>query len=93
MQVDEPVTAEVGEDGLLAALHIDPRAMRLGSTELARRVVEVVRAAQRGHEQPPRDSPGLDALLQRLDELEAQADRDFDYVNSRLDDTLRRITE
>ncbi|MEO3886723.1 hypothetical protein [Nonomuraea sp. B5E05] len=91
--MDEPVTAEVGEDGLLAAVHIDPRAMRLYSAELAGHVVEAVRTAQREHERPPQDSPGLDALLQRLDELEARADRDFDYVNSRLDDTLRRFTE
>ncbi|TDD10400.1 hypothetical protein E1292_07795 [Nonomuraea deserti] len=91
--MDEPVTAEVGEDGLLAAVRIDPRAMRLYSAELAGHVVEAVRAAQREHEQPPRDSPGLDVVLQRLDELEAQADKDFDYVNSRLDDSLRRYTE
>lgn len=91
--MEELVTAEVGEDGLLAAVRINPRAMRLYSEELARHVVEAVRAAQREHEQPPRDPPGLDALLHRLDELEAQADRDFDCVNSRLDDTLRRITE
>jgi hypothetical protein len=91
--VDELVTAEVGEDGLLTAVRINPRAMRLGSAELAGHVVEAVRAAQREQEQPPRDPPGLGALLQRLDELETQADRDFDLVNSRLDDTLRRIAE
>lgn len=96
------VRADVGPDGLLAALHVDPRALRLGSQELARQIVVAVRTAQQayfdrldaGTEEP--DVPeGLEpeTLVQRLDELEVQALRDFDRLTSTLDKALRGLED
>jgi hypothetical protein len=97
---DGQVSADVCADGLLTALRLDPRALRLGSQELAGQIVIAVRAAQRAHldrmgessEEPA--APGeheAQTLARRLDELEVQASRDFDRLTSALDETLRRL--
>ncbi|MFF5206589.1 YbaB/EbfC family nucleoid-associated protein [Streptosporangium sp. NPDC000396] len=96
------VNAVVGADGLLEKLTLNPRALRSGSQELAEHIVVAVRAAQRHRlsqidkadgDDSAIDDAGLDALLQRLDDLEAQANVDFMRLTSALDDTLRRIEE
>jgi hypothetical protein len=97
---DGQVSAEVGADGLLTVLRLDPRTLRLGSRELAGQIVVAVRAAQRAHldrmgesgEEPA--APGeheAETLARRLDELEVQAARDFDRLASALDETLRQL--
>ncbi|MEU4234123.1 YbaB/EbfC family nucleoid-associated protein [Nonomuraea sp. NPDC026600] len=93
------VSADVGADGLLTALRLDPRALRLGSRELAGQIVVAVRAAQRAHldrmgessEEPVALGEHEQTLARRLDELEVQASRDFDRLTSALDETLRRL--
>ncbi|MFE3451988.1 hypothetical protein ACFXJ8_24015 [Nonomuraea sp. NPDC059194] len=94
------VSAEVGHDGLLEALHLNPRVLRLGSHDLAEQIVLAVRAAQRdlldqigdGGEEPIAPE-GVDpeALMGRLDELELRAEHDFERLTSSLDETLRRL--
>ncbi|HUR05934.1 MAG TPA: hypothetical protein VM347_25535 [Nonomuraea sp.] len=93
------VSANVGADGLLAALRLDPRALRLGSRELAGQIVVAVRAAQQAHldrmgessEEPVALGEHEQTLARRLDELEVQASRDFDRLTSALDETLRQL--
>ncbi|MFI6597992.1 hypothetical protein ACIBHX_17165 [Nonomuraea sp. NPDC050536] len=89
--MDGLVGADVGEDGLVTRIRIDPRAMRLGSGELAERLLGVVRAAQLRHVAPPALDPG--DLSRRLDELEVQAARDFEHLTALLDDTIRRLAD
>lgn len=97
---DGLVSADLGADGLLTALRIDPRALRLGSRELGGQIVIAVRAAQQAHldrmgesGEEPVAPEGLEpqTLARRLDELEVQASRDFDRLTSALDETLRRL--
>ncbi|WP_433440782.1 YbaB/EbfC family nucleoid-associated protein [Nonomuraea sp. CA-141351] len=52
------VVAEVTQGGALAGLTIDPRAMRLGSAELAAAVLEAAAAAARDAEQGANDLLG-----------------------------------
>ncbi|GLW09963.1 hypothetical protein Misp01_50920 [Microtetraspora sp. NBRC 13810] len=95
------VSAEVGADGLLEGLRLNPRLLRSSSDELAGHVVSAVRAAQQdrlgkletaGDEET---AAGVDPaeLMRRLDDLEAQAALDFTRLNAALDETLRRIQE
>ncbi|MDP9850070.1 YbaB/EbfC family nucleoid-associated protein [Streptosporangium lutulentum] len=95
------VGAEVGTDGLLTGLRLNPRALRLGSDALAEHVVSAVRAAQKdrlgrispdGSDEPPAPE-GLDpaALIRRLDEMEIHAARGFERVTSTLEETLRHL--
>ncbi|GAA3688576.1 hypothetical protein GCM10022224_062550 [Nonomuraea antimicrobica] len=96
---DGLVRASVGADGLLAGLRLDARAMRFGSHDLADHVVSAVRAAQQDRlsrlDKPaePPEPPDLKEFVHRLDDLEAQAARDFAQLTSRLDETLRRLDE
>jgi hypothetical protein len=94
------VTAEVGHDGLLEALHLNPHVLRLGSHDLAEKIVIAVRAAQRNLIDQIGDgdeAPGVpeelepETLMRRLDELEIQAERDFERLTVSLDETLRRL--
>ncbi|MEU8104221.1 YbaB/EbfC family nucleoid-associated protein [Nonomuraea muscovyensis] len=94
---DGLVAATVGDDGLLEALRLDPRVLRLGSHDLAEQVVAAVRAAQRRHLSQAAEAtdaaaePDPEPLVQRLDEMELQAAQDFDRLVSALDETLRRL--
>ncbi|WP_214323352.1 hypothetical protein [Nonomuraea sediminis] len=83
------MSADVGEDGFVTRIRIDPRAMRLGSEDLAERLLRVVRAAQASHVAPPAFDPG--DVARRLDELEIQAARDFEHLTALLDDTIRKL--
>ncbi|MEV4114790.1 hypothetical protein [Nonomuraea sp. NPDC049695] len=91
------IRAVVGEDGLLARLRLDARAMRLGSEDLAGHVLSAVRAAQQDRlsraEPSPEENPGMDEFMRRLDEMEAQTAQDFAFVTSSLDEALRRLKE
>lgn len=49
------VSAQVNAEGRLADVRIGARAMRLGSDELAKEVLEAVRAAQDDHERQARE--------------------------------------
>ncbi|NRQ40855.1 YbaB/EbfC family nucleoid-associated protein [Nonomuraea sp. NN258] len=53
------VTARVDADSKLVDVRIAPRAMRLGSDELSREVVEAVRAAQDAHQRQAQDLLGF----------------------------------
>jgi hypothetical protein len=94
------VIASVGSDGLLARLRLDPRALRLGSHDLAELIVGAVRAAQEEHlaqapDEPeqPEDPEAERRLSSRLDELEVGAVRDFERLTSALDEVLRRLED
>jgi DNA-binding protein YbaB len=96
------VSAEVGADGLLADLRLNPRALRLGSAALAEDIVSAVRAAQedlRGRTDesagPPALPEGLDpsVLVRRLEEVETQADLGFLRFSTVLDEALRRLDD
>ncbi|MGW0805892.1 hypothetical protein [Nonomuraea sp. NPDC002799] len=92
------VRAVVGEDGLLAELRLNARAMRFSSKDLAEHVLAAVRAAQQdrlSRAEPPAEEESLDEeeLIRRLDDLELQAARDFAQLTASLDEALRRIEE
>ncbi|MGN9840076.1 hypothetical protein ACTMTI_18315 [Nonomuraea sp. H19] len=96
------ISAAVGRDGLLEGLRLDPRALRLGSHDLAEQIVIAVRAAQHdlldqigdgGAEPSAPAGMEPETLMRRLDELEIQAERDFARLTSSLDETLRRLEE
>ncbi|WP_101790054.1 hypothetical protein [Nonomuraea indica] len=92
------VRAVVGEDGLLAELRLNARAMRFGSDDLADHVLSAVRAAQQdrlSRIEPPAEEQSLDVeeFTRRLDDMENQAARDFARLTASLDEALRRIEE
>ncbi|TDE22005.1 YbaB/EbfC family DNA-binding protein [Nonomuraea mesophila] len=93
------VRAVVGEDGLLARLKLDPRAMRLASHDLAEHIVAAVRAAQQDRlartpePGPPQDDLATEELIRRVNDLEAQAAGDFARLTSSLDEMLRRLDD
>ncbi|MFB9832541.1 YbaB/EbfC family nucleoid-associated protein [Actinoallomurus acaciae] len=96
------VSAEVGADGLLADLRLNPRALRLGSAALAEDIVSAVRAAQEDLRGQIDESAGTQALpegldpsvlVRRLDELEAQAGLGFLRFSTALDEALRRLDD
>ncbi|MEV8633516.1 YbaB/EbfC family nucleoid-associated protein [Streptosporangium sp. NPDC051023] len=96
------VSAEVGADGLLERLRLNPRSLRLCLEELAEEVVSAVRAAQQDRigrigERPeeavaPADL-GPEVLMRRLDEMEIHVVHDFDRLTATLDETLRRLED
>ncbi|MGN9836796.1 hypothetical protein ACTMTI_01605 [Nonomuraea sp. H19] len=92
--------AEVGTDGLLEGLRLNPRVLRLSAEALARHIVSAVRAAQQDRlgrigECPPGPSEGLDleGLICRIDEMEVQTARDFDWLTSTIEETLRQLED
>ncbi|MCG5220755.1 YbaB/EbfC family nucleoid-associated protein [Streptosporangium sp. KLBMP 9127] len=91
------VSAEVGADGLLAVLRLNPRALRLGSEPLAEHIVSAVRTAQRDRlsqvapDEPPAAGTEPAALVGRLDEMEIRANRDFERLTATLEETLRHL--
>ncbi|MEV4097905.1 hypothetical protein [Streptosporangium saharense] len=96
------MSADVGADGLLAGLTLNPRALRLNARPLTEHIVSAVRAAQRDRiarlderAEGETAQDGLDPaeLVRRLDEFEAQATRDFDRLTWTLDETLRRLDD
>ncbi|MER6943206.1 hypothetical protein ABT294_04205 [Nonomuraea sp. NPDC000554] len=94
------VGAVVGEDGLLAGLRLDARAMRFASEDLADHIVSAVRAAQQDRLQrvgepatSPEEGVDLEEFTRRLDGMEAQAAHDFARLTASLDETLRRLDE
>ncbi|MGN9842419.1 hypothetical protein ACTMTI_30275 [Nonomuraea sp. H19] len=94
------VGAVVGEDGLLARLRLDPRAMRFGSHELADYILGAVRAAQQDRLKrvgepapPPEESLDTEELIRRVNDMEAQAASDFARLTSSLEEMLRRLDE
>ncbi|MEO3800749.1 YbaB/EbfC family nucleoid-associated protein [Nonomuraea sp. B1E8] len=94
------VRAVVGEDGLLARMKLDPRAMRLGSHELAGHIVAAVRAAQQDRlarvgepATPAEEGPGTEEFIRRVNDMEAQAASDFARLTSSLEEMLRRLDD
>ncbi|WP_326820603.1 YbaB/EbfC family nucleoid-associated protein [Streptosporangium sp. NBC_01756] len=93
------VGAVVGEDGLLATLRLDARAMRFGSMDLADHIVSAVRAAQQDRLERMDEATSAEEgvlpeeFMRRLDDMEAQASHDFARLTSSLDETLRRLEE
>lgn len=94
------ISADVGADGLLEGLRLNPRALRLGSEMLAGHIVAAVRAAQENLSDQIGESAadsatagGLEpaALVRRLDEVEDQAAQNFTRLTATLDETLRRL--
>ncbi|MER5425969.1 YbaB/EbfC family nucleoid-associated protein [Streptosporangium roseum] len=94
------VGAVVSEDGLLARLRLDARAMRFGSQDLADHIVSAVRAAQQDRlermDEPaasPEEGVLPEEFMRRLDDMETQAAHDFTRLTASLDETLRRLEE
>jgi hypothetical protein len=95
------IRARLDANGLLERLDLNPRVLRLGSDELAGRIVQAVRTAQedwlaKGNRPGADASPipeGLDqkTLMRRLEEMEAQADRGYARLTATLEETLRRM--
>ena len=86
------VRAKVGVDGLLERLELDPRALRLGSGELAGQITLAVRTAQEDWS-AKRDLGPLDQkmVVRRLDEMQADTDCGYARLMATLDETLRRL--
>lgn len=88
----ELVSAEVGTDGLLEGLRLNPRALRLSSEALAGHIVAAVRAAQLNRiGECPADEADVYGLIRRIDEIEVQTARDFDRLTSTIEDSLHRL--
>jgi hypothetical protein len=91
------VRAELGPDGRLERLHLDPRALRLGSADLAAQIVAAVRTAQDAWAEPRPEpagaGPDAEDVTRRLEEIQASAESGFSWLMTALDETLRRLDD
>jgi DNA-binding protein YbaB len=103
---DGRIRATYSASGGLTHLHLDPRALRLGSEELAEKIVEVVQQAARDLQEqnqqamtelfgeddnPMRYLTDQQAVQERADEMQRNFNRAMNDVMGELDKVRRRL--
>ena len=91
---DGLVRVTLGETGLVTEVHIDPRALRLGSEELGDQLMAAVndvleqRTASAAADEP---MPDLQAMTEVVERLQDEGLRQMRQITTEVTETMRRL--